>query len=45
MVEMRNADENFGRRPKGKRPLGRFRYSWLDNIKINLREIALEIMD
>jgi hypothetical protein len=25
--------------PEGKRPLGRLRYRWVDNIKIDLREI------
>jgi hypothetical protein len=27
-------------KPKGKRPLGRPRRKWVDNIKINLREIG-----
>jgi hypothetical protein len=29
-------------RPKGKRPLGRPRRSWEDNIKMNLREIGID---
>jgi hypothetical protein len=28
-------------RPKGKRPLGRPRHRWKDNIKMDLREIGL----
>jgi hypothetical protein len=31
----------FGR-PKGKRPLGRPRRRWDDNIKMNLREIGID---
>jgi hypothetical protein len=30
----------FVGKPKGKRPLGRPRRRWLDNIKIDLREIG-----
>jgi hypothetical protein len=33
------------REPKGKRPLGRPRSRWENNIKINLMEIALEEVD
>jgi hypothetical protein len=29
-------------RPEGKRPLGRSRRRWEDNIKIDLREIAID---
>jgi hypothetical protein len=28
------------RKPEGKRPLGRYRYTWDDNIKKNLQEIG-----
>jgi hypothetical protein len=31
--------------PEGKRPLGRPRRRWVDNIKINLREIGWDGMD
>jgi hypothetical protein len=31
--------------PEGKRPLGRPRRRWVDNIKIDLREIGLDDMD
>jgi hypothetical protein len=30
------------RRPKGKRPLGRPRHRWEDNIKMDLREIRVD---
>jgi hypothetical protein len=30
------------RRPEGKRPLGRLRRRWEDNIKMNLREIGID---
>jgi hypothetical protein len=29
-------------RPEGKRPLGRSRHRWEDNIKIDLREIGID---
>jgi hypothetical protein len=32
-------------KPEGKRPLGRPRYRWLDNIKMYLREIEWGRMD
>jgi hypothetical protein len=32
-------------KPEGKRPLGRPRRSWVDNIKIDLREMGLGVMD
>jgi hypothetical protein len=32
----------FGR-PKGKKPLGRLRRSWKDNIKMDLREIRIDV--
>jgi hypothetical protein len=32
-------------KPEGKRPLGRPRRRWVDNIKIDLREIGLGGMD
>jgi hypothetical protein len=32
-------------KPKGKRPLGRPRRGWVDNIKIDLREIGWDGMD
>jgi hypothetical protein len=35
--EKMNAYRILVRKPKGKRPLGRPRRRWVDNIKINLR--------
>jgi hypothetical protein len=32
-------------KPDGKRPLGRPRHKWENNIKMNLREIGLGVMD
>jgi hypothetical protein len=32
-------------KPEGKRPLGRPRHMWVDNIKIDLREIEWDAMD
>jgi hypothetical protein len=33
------------RKPEGKRPLGRTRLRWVDNIKIDLREIGWDGTD
>jgi hypothetical protein len=38
--EKRNAYRILVGKPEGKRPLGRPRRRWVDNIKINLREIG-----
>jgi hypothetical protein len=32
-------------KPEGKRPLGRPRHRWVDNIKMDLREIEWSCMD
>jgi hypothetical protein len=32
-------------KPEGKRPLGRPRYRWVDNIETDLRDIGLDDMD
>jgi hypothetical protein len=40
-----NAHRIFIRKPEGKRPLGRPRHTWVDNIKIDLREIRWVAMD
>jgi hypothetical protein len=37
MGEMRNAYNNLTGRPEGKRPLGRLRRRWEDNIRMDLR--------
>jgi hypothetical protein len=42
MAEVRGAYNILVRRPEGRRPLGRPRRRWEDNIKMNLREIGFE---
>jgi hypothetical protein len=45
MGETRNAYKILVGKPEGKRPLGRPRRRWYDNIIMDLREIGLEGMD
>jgi hypothetical protein len=45
MGETRNAYRILVRRPDGKRPLGRPRRTWVNNIKTDLREIGWDVMD
>jgi hypothetical protein len=45
MGPKRNAYKILVRNPEGKRPLGRPRRSWVDNIKMDLREIGWNGMD
>jgi hypothetical protein len=45
MVEKRNAYRRFVGNPEGKRPLGTPRRRWVDNIKMDLREIGWDGMD
>jgi transposase len=40
MWEKRNAYRIFVGNPDGKRPLGRPRWRWVNNIKLDLREIG-----
>jgi hypothetical protein len=42
---MRNGYNILVRKPEGKRPFGRPRRIWENNIKMDLREIGLEGMD
>jgi hypothetical protein len=44
MVAKRNAYRMSVRNPEGKRPLGRPRRRWVDNIKMNFREIEWDGM-
>jgi hypothetical protein len=44
MREKRNEYRILGK-PEGKRPLGRSRRRWVDNIKMDLREIGWGGMD
>jgi hypothetical protein len=43
--EKRNACRILVRKPEGRRPLRRTRCRWVDNIKIDLREIACDSGD
>jgi hypothetical protein len=45
MRENRNAYRILVGTPEGNRPLGRPRRRWVDNIKIDLREIAWDGVD
>jgi hypothetical protein len=45
MGEKRNACRILMGKPEGKRPLGRPKGRWVDNIKIDLREIEWVDMD
>jgi hypothetical protein len=43
--EKRNAYRILLGKPEGKRPLGRPRRRWVDNIKMDLREVRWDGMD
>jgi len=43
--EIRNAFSILVGKPEGKRPLGRRRHRWEDNIRMDRREIVLEGVD
>jgi hypothetical protein len=45
MSDKRNAYRIFMGNPEGKRPLGRPRHRWEDNIKMELREIGWGAID
>jgi predicted small integral membrane protein len=45
MGEKRNVYMLLVVKPEGKRPLGRPRRRWIDNIKIDLLEIGLNVVD
>jgi hypothetical protein len=45
MGEKRNVYSLLVGKPEGKRPLGRLRRRWINNIKMDLLEIALGVMD
>jgi len=44
MGEMRNLYNLVGK-PEGKRPLGKYRRRWEDNIRMDVREIGWEVVD
>jgi hypothetical protein len=43
--ERRNAYRILVGKPEGERPLGRLRSRWMDNIKMDLREVGWDCMD
>jgi hypothetical protein len=45
MGEKRNACRILVGKPEGKRPLGRARRGWVDNIKMDLRKIGWDGVD
>jgi hypothetical protein len=45
MGEKRNVYRLLVRKPEGKRPLGRPRRKWIANIKMDLLEIGLSVVD
>jgi hypothetical protein len=45
MGEKRNAYRILAGNPEGKRPLGRSRYRWVNNIKVGLRELGWDGID
>jgi hypothetical protein len=45
MAEKRNVYRLLVGKPEGKRPLGRPRRRWIDNIKMDLLEIGLNVVD
>jgi hypothetical protein len=45
MGEKSTACKIFVGKPEGKRPLGRQRCRWVDNIKIDVREIGWGVID
>jgi hypothetical protein len=45
MGEKRNAYRLLVGKPEGKRPLGRLRRRWLDNIKMDILEIGVNVVD
>ena len=45
MDDKREAYRILVGKPEGKRPLGRPRYRWVDNIKMDLKEVGCGYMD
>jgi hypothetical protein len=45
MGNKRNVYRLLVGKPEGKKPLGRLRHRWTDNIKMDLLEIGLSVVD
>jgi hypothetical protein len=45
MGEKRNVNRLLVGKLEGKRPLGRLRHKWIDNIKMELLEIGMSVVD
>jgi hypothetical protein len=45
MGEKRNVYRLLVGKPEGKRPLGRLRRRWIDNVKMYLLEIGVNVVD
>jgi hypothetical protein len=45
MEEMRNAYKILIGKCKAKRPLGRPRHKWVDNVRMDLKEIVWEVVN
>jgi hypothetical protein len=45
MKEKRGVYRVLVGKPKGKRPLGRPRHRWEDNIKMNIQKVGCGVMD
>jgi hypothetical protein len=45
MGEERGVYRDLVRKPEGKRPLGRLRCRWEDNIRMDLQELGCGVMD
>jgi hypothetical protein len=45
LMEKRNAYRLLEGKPEGKRPIGRPRRRWIDNIKMDLLEIGVSVVD
>jgi hypothetical protein len=45
MGEKRNVYRLLVGKPEGRRPLGRPRHRWMDNIKMDLSEIGVNVVD
>jgi hypothetical protein len=45
MGEKRNVHRLLVGKPEGKRPLGKSRRGWIDNIKMDLLELGVSVVD